>query len=60
LQDIYDRVLKPYKDLLVEHKLPRIDWEELKVKHIAAWKAFPPFDYVTEGWAMGVVLRKNG
>lgn len=60
LHDIYSRVLKPYKGLLVEDKLPEIDWEELKAKHIAAWKAFPPFDYVTEGWAMGVVLRKKG
>lgn len=60
LQDIYDRVLKPYRGLLVKDRLPEINWEALKAKHIAAWKAFPPFEYVTEGWAMGVVLQKKG
>jgi ubiquinone/menaquinone biosynthesis C-methylase UbiE len=60
LQDIYDRVIKPYRGLLVKDGLPEINWEALKAKHIAAWKAFPPFDYVTEGWAMGVVLQKKG
>jgi len=59
LQDIYDRVLKPYRRFLVVDKLPEIDWEELKAKHIRAWKEYPPFNYVTEGWAMGAVLQKK-
>lgn len=59
LLDIYERVLKPYRSLLLEDKMPSINWNELKKYHIEAWKSFPPYDYVTEGWAMGVILRKK-
>ncbi len=59
LQDIYERVLKPYRSLLLQDKKPDIRWEDLKKRHIEAWKAFPPHDYVLEGWSMGVILRKN-
>ena len=58
LDDIYDRVLKPYKEFLINDKKPILNWDELKKKHISAWKAFPPYDYITEGWAIGVVLKK--
>lgn len=56
--DIYDRVLKPYKEFLIDDARPIIDWNKLKEKHISGWKTFPPYDYVTEGWAVGVVLKK--
>jgi len=59
LRDIYDRVLAPYRRFLIEDKLPNIVWEELKVKHVSAWEAFPPFNYVTESWAVGAVLQKT-
>lgn len=59
LEDIYDRVLKPYRSFLISDKKPEINWEQLKVKHIEAWRSFPPFNYVTEGWAVGVVLQKK-
>jgi ubiquinone/menaquinone biosynthesis C-methylase UbiE len=58
LQDIYDRVLGPYRKLLIEDRKPEINWEQLKAKHLEAWKSFPPYSYITDGWAMGVVLRK--
>jgi len=35
------------------------NWNELKEKHISAWKSFPPFNYVNEGWAVGVILKKK-
>lgn len=59
LQDIYERVLKPYRSFLIEDKKPEINWEQMKIKHLEAWKSFPPFNYITEGWAMGVVLQKK-
>ena len=58
LDDIYNRVLKPYKGFLINNKKPVINWNELKKKHISAWKSFLPYDYITEGWAIGVVLKK--
>lgn len=58
LNDIYDRVLKPYKKFLIDDTKPVINWEELKEKHISAWKAFPPHNYITEGWAIGAILKK--
>ncbi|MGH9878522.1 MAG: class I SAM-dependent methyltransferase, partial [Nitrososphaerales archaeon] len=58
-RDICNRVLEPYNRFLVDDRLPDIMWEELKARHVAAWKEFPPFDYVTEGWAMGAVLQKT-
>ena len=59
LADIYDRVLKPYRPLLLQDKKPDINWDELKNRHIEAWKAFPPYDYVYETWSMGAILRKK-
>jgi ubiquinone/menaquinone biosynthesis C-methylase UbiE len=59
LQDVYERVLAPYRSLLIKDEKPEIDWEQLKQAHIKAWKSFPPFTYVTEGWALGVVLQKK-
>lgn len=60
LQDIYERVLHPYRSLLIKDSKPAINWEQLKAKHLDAWKSFPPFNYITEGWAMGAVLQKKG
>jgi len=59
LDDIYERVLKPYKRYLIKDEKPEINWNELKDKHIKAWKSFPPYNYVAEGWAVGVVLQKK-
>jgi ubiquinone/menaquinone biosynthesis C-methylase UbiE len=58
LNDIWDRVLKPYNKFLINDQKPIIDWDELKEKHISSWKAFPPYNYITEGWAIGVILKK--
>lgn len=58
LDDIYERVLRPYRKFLVNDKKPEINWSNLKKKHILAWKEFPPHNYVTEGWAIGVILKK--
>ena len=58
LDDMYDRVLKTYRKFLINDKKPIINWNELKKKHISAWKAFQPHNYVLEGWAIGVVLKK--
>src|SRR3989338_7907190 len=58
LDDIYERVLKSYTKFLIHDKKPVIDWDDLKKKHIRAWKSFPPYDYVTEGWAIGAILKK--
>jgi len=58
LDDIYERVLKPYRKFLLDDRRPEINWDDLKKKHIAAWKEFPPHNYITEGWAIGVVLKK--
>jgi len=58
LSDIYGRVLKPYRKFLVNDKIPVFDWDAIKKKHISGWKSFPPYDYITEGWAVGVVLKK--
>lgn len=59
IQDICERLLKPFRPLLIDDKKPVINWEELKKQHIEAWKSFPPYDYVTEGWAIGVILQKK-
>jgi 2-polyprenyl-3-methyl-5-hydroxy-6-metoxy-1,4-benzoquinol methylase len=58
LDDIYDRVLKPYKNNLLVDKKPQLNWDELKIKHLEVGKLFPPFNYITEGWAIGVILKK--
>jgi len=59
LDDIYERVLNPYRRYLIKDEKPKINWNELKEKHVKAWKSFPPYNYVTEGWAIGVVLQKK-
>ena len=59
IDDIYDRVLKKYKSFLLVDEKPKINWTELKEKHISAGKSFPPFNYVNEGWAIGVILEKK-
>ena len=58
LDDIYNRLLKPYRSFLIQDKKPVINWDKLKEKHIRSWKSFPPYDYVTDGWAIGVVMKK--
>ena len=58
LDDIYNRVLKPYRSNLIKDEKPIIKWDDLKVKHLKAGKSFPPYDYISEGWAMGVILKK--
>lgn len=58
LDDIYNRALKPYRSFLIQDKKPVINWDKLKEKHIRSWKSFPPYDYVTDGWAIGVVMKK--
>lgn len=59
LQDIYERVLKPYRSYLLIDKKPEINWNELKNKHLEGWKAFPPYNYVLQGWAIGIVMEKK-
>lgn len=59
MQDIYERVLGSYRSFLIKDGKPEINWEQLKTKHLEAWKSFPPFNYITEGWAVGVVLQKK-
>jgi len=58
LDDIYERVLKSYRSNLVSDKKPELNWKELKEKHLEAEKSFPPYNYITEGWAIGVILKK--
>ena len=58
ISDIYDRVLKPFRQNLLIDSKPEIIWNELKIKHLEAGKTFPPYNYITEGWAIGVVLKK--
>jgi ubiquinone/menaquinone biosynthesis C-methylase UbiE len=58
IDDIYDRVLKPYKKFLIKDEKLIIDWNDLKEKHVSAWKSFPPYNYVSEGWAIGTILKK--
>lgn len=57
LDDIYGRLLKDYHSLLVVNKKPQINWDDLKRKHLEAEKAFPPYNYLVEGWAIGIVLQ---
>lgn len=60
LEDIYERLLHPYRSFLVMDKKPEIDWEELKHTHIEAWKSVPYYAVIEEeGWAIGVVLQKK-
>jgi len=58
LDDIYERVLKSYRSNLVSDKKPELNWNELKEKHLEAEKSFPPYNYINEGWAIGVILKK--
>lgn len=58
ISDIYDRVLEPYRKNLIVDSKPEINWNEIKIKHIEAEKSFPPYNYITEGWAVGVILKK--
>jgi len=59
IDDICNRVLKKYSDFLVENKKPIIEWDTLRKEHIKAWKAFPPYNYVYDGWSVGSVLVKK-
>lgn len=59
LEDIYNRMLKNYHDLLIKNERPIINWDELKKKHLEAEKKFPPYNYLVEGWAMGIILQKK-
>ena len=59
LEDIYERVLKPFRSYLVEDKKPVVNWEIAKENHVRAWKLFPSQDYIDEGWAVGVILHKK-
>ena len=59
IDDICNRVLKKYSDFLVENKKPTIEWDALRKEHIKAWKAFPPYNYVYDGWSVGSVLVKK-
>lgn len=59
LKDIYERLLKPYRSLLVEDKQLELNWEHLRRKHFEAMKRFRPDYPATEGWAIGIILRKE-
>jgi len=58
LDDIYDRVLKPFRNNLVNDEKPKIEWKELSKKHLDAEKSFPPYNYLLDSWAMGTILKK--
>ncbi len=58
LQDIYGRLLKDYRSNLLIDEKPELNWNELNKKYQEAWKSFPPFYYVIDSWAMGIVLKK--
>lgn len=58
ISDIYDRVLKPYRKNLIVDSKPEINWNEIKIKHLEAGKSFPPYNYISESWAIGVILKK--
>jgi 2-polyprenyl-3-methyl-5-hydroxy-6-metoxy-1,4-benzoquinol methylase len=59
LEDIYERALKPFKAYLVEDKKPVVYWETAKEDHLRAWKSFPSQNYIDDGWAVGVILKKK-
>lgn len=59
LQDIYERLLKPYRSLLLEDRKPNINWDELKHKHNEAFHLFSKSNLFLEGWAMGIILQKK-
>ncbi|MHA7646448.1 class I SAM-dependent methyltransferase [Nitrosopumilus sp. S4] len=58
LQDIIERVIKPYKNNLLSREIPTVNWEKEEKVHEKMWKSFPPHNYVTKGWAIGVILKK--
>lgn len=57
--DINGRVLSQFNSNLVSDKKPLLNWEELRKKHVKAWKSYPPYNYVLDGWAIGAILKKN-
>jgi len=59
LDDIYERILMPFKSNLISSKKPEINWNVLREEHIKAWKSYPPYDYVIDGWAIGAILQKK-
>ncbi len=60
LDDIYTRLLKPYRRFLLRRSnKPEIDWEKMKKEYIKIFKSSPPYFAIYEGWACGVVLRKG-
>ena len=59
IKDIYERLLKPYRSLLVEDKHLEVNWEILRHEHYESNKKFRPDYPATEGWAIGIILRKE-
>jgi len=59
LDDIYTRLLKPYRRFLLRSNKPEIDWDKMKEEYVKIWKSYPPYNYVYENWSCGVVLRKG-
>jgi len=49
----------PFKSNLISSKKPEINWNVLREDHIKAWKSYPPYDYVIDGWAIGAILQKK-
>ena len=58
-QDIYDRLLEPYRHFLVKNNIPKFSWKDLRHKHFETTKRFRPNYPSTEGWAIGIVLQKK-
>ena len=59
LEDIYTRLLKPYRQFLLRSNKPEIDWDKMKEEYVKICKSYPPYNYVYEAWSCGVVLRKG-
>lgn len=58
LQDVYERLLKKFESNLISHNKLELEWDRLKQQHVKAWRSFPPYQYVKEGWTIGMILKK--
>lgn len=56
--DIYFRLLSPFRSNLLSDKKPEFDWNILKEKHQQAWKSRYPYYFSMDGWSVGIIMQK--
>jgi len=59
LRDIYDRLLYPYRHLLLNDKRPNLKWNKYRLEIIQLWKNKFPFYEGIDSSSVGIILKKR-